>query len=224
MNINRNKKIMKKGLFIVILSAILMSCASYKSLNLNRLTTGMTKAQVEAVAGLPDRVLAVNQTENGYQEVLEYRTSRSEIYALEFWDDYLTGYEFLYDDVAYVPPMAPPMFIPDYGRPIIIIRPDNNRPNRPNRPGGNTRPPSGTRPPGNTRPPSGITPPIGTIPPGQRPPSNRPETRPAENVRPTTRPTENVRPTTRPAVDSGVSSSSSGRTSSRSSSDTRETR
>lgn len=190
---------MKKGLFMVILSAILVSCGSYKSLNLNRLTTGMTKAQVEAAAGLPERILAVNQTKDGYQEVLEYRTSRNEIYALEFWDDYLTGYEYLYDDVTYVAPIAPPMYIPDYGRPIIIIRPDENRPNRPNRPG------QGNRPPGGTRPPS------------QRPPSDRPTTRPTENVRPSTRPTENTRPATRPSTDSG-------RTSTRTTSETREAR
>lgn len=204
---------MKKGLFIVILSAIVMSCVSYRSLNLDRLTTGMTKAQVEAVAGAPDRILAVNQTEDGYQEVLEYRTSRDEIYALEFWDDYLTGYEYLYDDVSYVPSVTPPMYWPDYGRPIVIIRPDENRPDRPGRPGQGNRPPnSGTRPPGTgTRPPGnrpGITPPIGTIPPEQRPPSNRPG-------RPETRPTENVRPTTRPATNTDASDSS-GRTSNRS--------
>lgn len=198
---------MKKGLFIVILSAILMSCSSYRSLNLNRLTTGMTKAQVEEVAGIPERVLAVNQTEDGYQEVLQYRTSSSEIYALEFWNDYLTGYEYLYDDVAYVPPVAPPLYMPDYGRPIIIVHPDN-RPNRPN------RPPSGTRPP-SQRPPSGITPPIGTVPPNQRPPSNRPTTRPTENARPVGRPTENVRPSTRPSTSSDASSNL-GRTTNRS--------
>lgn len=139
---------MKKGLFLVILAAILVSCASNRSLNLNKLTTGMTKAQVEAISGPPNRVLAVNRTDDGFQEILEFRTSRGDSYALEFWDDYLTGFEFLQDNVVYVaPPMMRPMHMPPHGRPIIVIRSDNRRPNRP----GTARPPQNVRPGQSTR-------------------------------------------------------------------------
>lgn len=169
---------MKKILLFGILTVFLTACGSYKSLDLSKLTTGMTKAQVQAAIGNPDRILAVNDTKDGYQEILEYRTSKDEVYGLEFWNDYLTGYEFLYDDIDYIdyfPPIYPTVF-PEYGRPIYIIRDDNtnNRPNRPNQPNRPNRP----RP---ERP--------------SRPEINRPNlTKPAPNVRPSTRPT--TRPST----------------------------
>jgi hypothetical protein len=174
---------MKKLLFISLLTILISACSSYKSLDLNKLTTGMTKAQVEAQIGSPQRILAINETKDGYQEILEYRTSRDEVYGLEFWNDYLTGYEFLYDDVSYpidyyFPPNYPTYF-PEYGRPIIVVRPDN-RPNRPNRPSQPNRP---GRPETPTRP--------------ERPETNRPNlTRPTPGVRPSTR------PTTRPSMES----------------------
>jgi len=127
--------IMKKVIFAVIMAVVFTACGTYKSLDLNKLTTGMTKEQVETVIGKPDRILAVNDKKEGFQEVLEYRTSRDEVYALEFWNDYLTGYEFLYDDVNYTASVAPPAMWPSYGRPIYII--PGNRPNRPTPP---TRP------------------------------------------------------------------------------------
>ncbi len=148
---------MKKFTFILIIG-LLTACGTYRGLDLNRLTTGMSKSDVERVAGLPDRILAVNETSDGYQEVLEYRTSRGEIYALEFWNDYLTGYEYLYDDVQYVAYPHPPAIFPPYGRPLYVYpggvyRPDY-RPN--NRPGYQIRPPA-NRPNTNvnttTRPP-----------------------------------------------------------------------
>lgn len=184
---------MKKFIFISIISLLFVACSSYKSLDLNKLTTGMTKAEVRAIVGAPDRVLAVNDKREGYQEVLEYRTSRNEVYALEFWNDYLTGYEFLYDDVNYVAPIYPPTIWPDYGRPIYVIQ-GNNRPNRPNRPNQsgrpeNNRPTPPNRPSNNTRPTE------------SRPSETRPTTRPTQ-TNPTTRPTETrpteTRPTTRP--------------------------
>lgn len=163
---------MKNFIFIAAFIIILVSCGSYRSLDLRKLTTGMTKAQVEQIAGLPNRVLSINETEDGYQEILEYQTSRNEVYALEFWNDYLTGYEYLYDDIEYIAPLYPPSTYPPYGRPIIVLPPDNNRPNRPNRPNQPNRPNRPNRP-GN---PGGST----------RPP--------ATNQRPTTRPTEGSRP------------------------------
>ena len=118
-------EVMKKVYMIIVLVVVLVSCGTYRSVNVNQLTTGMTKNQVYEQIGLPERTLSVNQTDNGLQEVLQYRTNSNEIYALTFWNDYLTGYEFLYDDTPYVPAPAPPVYYPDYGRPIIIV------PNRP---------------------------------------------------------------------------------------------
>lgn len=119
---------MKRILFLLTITLILTSCGTYRSLNLNDLSTGMSIAQVEAIAGSPYKVLATNDTYDGYQVVLAYRTYNDDIYALEFWDDYLVGYEYLYSDVQYVPAPAPPAYYPPVGRPVMII---NNRPNRP---------------------------------------------------------------------------------------------
>ncbi|MCD7936245.1 MAG: hypothetical protein LUG98_05235 [Tannerellaceae bacterium] len=142
---------MKQVFCLLILSVFLFSCGTSRSLDLNRLTTGMSKAEVERVAGLPDRILAVNESHDGYQEVLEYRTSRGEIYALEFWDDYLTGYEYLYEDVQYVPSLYPPVTFPPYGRPLYAYPGGVYRPNY-NRPGYQNRPPAVNRPPATNRP------------------------------------------------------------------------
>jgi len=176
---------MKKFIYVLLVALLLSACASYKTLNLNRLTTGMTKLEVEQVAGLPSRILGFNETKDGIQEILEYRTSRDEVYALEFWNDYLTGYEYLYDDYQYIPPVGPPAYYPDYGRPIVVIpgRPDRpNRPNRPNRPTQPNRPSPGqpNRPGG-----GGST---------GRPTETRPTTRPTEGSRPVGTPSESSRP------------------------------
>lgn len=162
---------MKKIVLIMLTPLLFLACSSYQSLDLSRLTTGMTKAEVISQVGRPNRVLAVNDTRNGYQEVLEYRTGRDEIYALEFWNDFLTGYEFLYDDYTYVPPVAPPFWYPDYyGRPIVVY-PPSYYPNRPNRPGQTNRPGYPNRPSEPSLP--------------SRPETNRP-TRPTPPTRPET--------------------------------------
>lgn len=179
---------MKKISLILLTSFLLVACGAYKYLDLGMLTTGMTVAEVENLMGAPDRVLAVNKKDGYIQEVLEYRTARNEVYALEFWDNYLTGYEYLYDDVTYIPPVAPPMVFPDYGRPIYIYPPDHhpshpshpNRPNRPNRPGSNR--PESNRP---SRPESNRP---------SRPESNRPESSRPTTTRPQTKPAEVTRP------------------------------
>lgn len=179
---------MKKISLFILASFLLVACGAYKYLDLGMLTTGMTVAEVENLMGPPNRVLAVNKKDGYVQEVLEYRTARDEVYALEFWDNYLTGYEYLYDDVTYIPPVAPPMIFPDYGRPIYIYPPDHhhpNRPNKPNRPGSNR--------PGSNRPESNRP----SRPESNRPGSNRPESnRPSrpETNRPQTKPSEVTRP------------------------------
>lgn len=176
---------MKKISLILLTSFLLVACGAYKYLDLGMLTTGMTVAEVENLMGAPDRVLAVNKKDGYIQEVLEYRTARNEVYALEFWDNYLTGYEYLYDDVTYIPSVAPPMVFPDYGRPIYIYPPDHhpshpNRPNRPNRPGSNR--PESNRPsrPESNRPSR----PESSRPESSRPTTTRPQTKPAEVTRP----------------------------------------
>ena len=164
---------MKKiGLFIVA-SFLLVACGAYKYLDLGMLTTGMTIAEVENLMGPPERVLAVNKKDGYVQEVLEYRTGRNEVYALEFWDNYLTGYEYLYDDVNYLPPAAPPMIWPDYGRPIYIYPPDHHHPSHPNRPNKPNRPNRPSRPESN------------------RPETSRPQTKPSEVTRPSNSGTSN---------------------------------
>ncbi|MCD7978805.1 MAG: outer membrane protein assembly factor BamE [Tannerellaceae bacterium] len=154
---------MKKIVCLTIIAVLLVVCGTRRSLNIDRLRTGMTKAQVENIAGSPDRLIAVRETDEGYQEVLGYWTSGGEMYALEFWDDYLTGYEYLYDEVQYYPSPYPAYF-PPYGRPIYMYSRDprppyygrppyNNRPNynNNNRPG--TTNPGNTDRPGNTNRP-----------------------------------------------------------------------
>jgi len=141
---------MKKIIITMLIAVLFTACATYKSLDLSKLSTGMTIEQVKSAVGEPERILAINDKKEGRQEVLEYRTSRNEVYALEFWNDYLTGYEFLYDDVTYVAPIYPPAIWPNYGRPIYII------PNRPNKPTPPSRPEISR--PDLTRPTPGVGP------------------------------------------------------------------
>ncbi|MDR2918720.1 MAG: hypothetical protein LBV72_05075 [Tannerella sp.] len=144
---------MKKFISILLASTFLLACGTYKTLDLGTLTFGMTTQEVIRLAGKPQRVLSVRNTPDGRQEVLEYQTTYREVYALEFWNDYLTGYEYLYDDVTYVIPPHPPVHYPEYGRPIYIYpntppdRPGlSNQPGRPNRPTQPERPSQPSRP------------------------------------------------------------------------------
>lgn len=128
---------MKKFTTICLAAILLSACVTFKTLDLNTLTYGMTIQDVVRIAGKPQRVLSVRNTPDGRQEVLEYQAAYGEVYALEFWNDYLTGYEYLYDDVTYVIPALPPPYFPAYGRPIYI---------HPDRPGYSNRPPHPTYP------------------------------------------------------------------------------
>lgn len=188
----------------------------------------MTTEQVAQVAGRPNRLLSARQTEDGFQQVLEYRTSFGEIYALEFWDNYLTGFEYVQDDIVYVAPIHPPMHFPPYGRPIYIInnRPPQrpNRPNRPNRPSQPSRPSTSNRPSQPGRP-SQIMP-LPEAVPGRPTTQNRPGAGgSSQNERPvnTNRPGQSTTSTpdrstlTRPAETTGRGSGSSTENSNRSS-------
>lgn len=190
-----------KNIYIILVSLLFTACGAYKSLDLDRLTTGMTKQEVQFLIGPPDRILAVNNNKDGFQEVLEYRTARHEVYALEFWNDYLTGYEFLYDDVNYMPPLMPPLIFPEYGRPIFIY-PDYHHPNRPDKPNRPSRPSQSNRP---------------SSPNGSNRPSRPSESQPSQSTRPSgpetsrpslTKPAESTRPTPRPSSGSNRSSKS----------------
>lgn len=196
-----------KNIYIILVSLLFTACGAYKSLDLDRLTTGMTKQEVQFLIGSPDRILAVNNNKDGFQEVLEYRTARHEVYALEFWNDYLTGYEFLYDDVNYMPPLMPPLIFPEYGRPIFIY-PDYHHPNRPNHPNRPDKPNRPSRPSQSNRPSS---------PNGSNRPSRPSESQPSQSTRPSgpetsrpslTKPAESTRPTPRPSSGSNRSSKS----------------
>lgn len=168
---------MKKILGLIFAIALLTSCASTRVSPIDQLTIGMSKRDVQYTIGPPDRLIEAHYVNGEYLEVLQY-TVYGDVYALEFWNDYLTSSEYLYADRGYyyAPPAYPPSYYGDRGRPIIII----NRP--PNyRPGQNTRPPNSGRPEGNTRPPGSGRPENNTRPPS----SGRPESgRPSENTRP----------------------------------------
>ncbi|MDR0371290.1 MAG: hypothetical protein LBH80_05500 [Prevotellaceae bacterium] len=147
---------MKKTIYLLLIATSISGCSFFRTTGAQQLTFGMTKAEVSEFLGYPERILAVNQTRDGIQEVLQYRMSNDDVYALEFWDDYLTGYEYLYkeQDYHYVPSYAPPASRPVHGRPIPVPGFGNNRPGH--------------------RPPSTATPPRGNVP-------NNPD-RPAGNT------------------------------------------
>lgn len=191
---------MKKIIVVLLTVVFITACGTYKTLDLSSLTFGMTTQEVIQIAGKPQRVLSARNTPDGYQEVLEYQTRYNEVYALEFWNNYLTGYEYLYDDVIYVAPAIPPSYFPEYGRPIYIYpsrpsdRPDRpgtssrpERPERPSQPGRPSRPEQPERPGRPERPTQ--TRPNGSERPGSTRPGrpSQPETPSRENL---TRPAE----------------------------------
>lgn len=136
---------MKRILLIVTIIVSFTACGTYNSVDsMSQLRSGMTKGEVEYYLGQPIDVLTVNYTQNGIQEVLAFRNNYDEVYAVEFWDNYLTGYEYLYDDIPYMAP-APPTMLPPAGRPIIVA-PGHGRPNRPGRPSRPSRPAKPNRP------------------------------------------------------------------------------
>ena len=166
---------MKKFIPVFILLILLLSaCGTYRTITVSRLKLGMSKADVEHMFGPPKRILSVSQTEYGYQEVLEYKTSNDEIYALDFMNDQLVGYEFLYDDIDYIPPMPQPVVIVhDYpGRPIA-------RPPKP-------------------RPPVRPVPPVQPVPPARPSPDNVTPSRPQSNRPTPSRPETGSTPTRQP--------------------------
>lgn len=142
---------MKKFILIGFLSVLFTSCMTVKTPNYGRLTIGMSMYQVENLLGPPERVLSLTRTSHGYEEVWQYRTAYNEVFALEFINEILEGYQFLYEDYQYAPSYY---YRPPHGRPIFPNYSPNKPiiPSQPSRPGTNGRPPSNTQHP-DYRPP-----------------------------------------------------------------------
>ncbi len=194
---------MKKSVFLFLPLMFLVACGTYRTITVDRLKIGMTRAEVEHIFGRPKRVLAVSQSEYGYQEVLEYETSNNELYALEFMNDQLVSYEFLREDIVYIPPPPAP-------QPVIIIHehPYPNYPKPVERPPvARPSPPPSTRPvarpvrteQGNSR----------TYPPARVPNTSTSTTRPSDNTRPASSTNTGAsRPESRERVDTNNRSNS----------------
>jgi len=106
------KTIEMKKIFILLLPLIfLIACGVLKTVTVERLQLGMNRSEVEDIFGGPQKVLIVGMTEYGRQEILAYKIG-NDIYVLEFMDDQLIRYEFLREDVVYVPPPPPPSHRP----------------------------------------------------------------------------------------------------------------
>jgi len=100
-----------------------MACGIYKTITVDRLQLEMSRAEVESIFGRPEKVLIVGMTEQGRQEILAYKIG-NDIYTLEFMNDQLVRYEFLREDMVYVPhPLPPPPT-----QPIVIVQPVRPQP------------------------------------------------------------------------------------------------
>ena len=194
---------MKKIKLVILLFVpfLFFACGAFKTVDMNKLTIGMSKDEVRSVIGDPDRVLFAGAVDDGYEEVVQYRTVNNEIYAVTYWNNRLESYEFLHEEPNYPPgnavapgPAPRPPYQPNPRPPANRPGTGNDRPgngHNPGRPGGNeTRPGDNNngRPNGNTSRPG-----TSENKPGQnnngRPstrPGNDKETKPA--TRPTTRP------------------------------------
>lgn len=141
--------------------------------NFKNLTVGMSKSEVEYWIGPPELYLSVIRTSQGIEEVLQYRNIYNEVFALEYFNDYLVSANYIYSGSWY--PMYPPVNYPGFGRPVF---PPGYRPNRPApRPPGWANP----KPPVNPRPPAEVRPPSNSGGGNTRPPAS---TRPGSNTRP----------------------------------------
>lgn len=87
---------MRKLTVLLVTSAILTGCASYKSIPLANLEIGMSKYEVvEALGKNPDNLIGAKQYEDGTVEVLQYSkydvwsSQLQERYWLYFYNDKL---------------------------------------------------------------------------------------------------------------------------------------
>ncbi|MFT3995572.1 MAG: hypothetical protein QM660_14780, partial [Dysgonomonas sp.] len=182
---------MKKYIYTILLSTLLLlsACGSYQTANVRNLSVGMTQSEVNQIMGYPVRVLSTNYSSDGVQEVFEYVNYQNESYAIEFWNEHLVGFDFMYRN-------SDPIYRPSSPSPVYPVEPDrpnyrpNNRPStRPSRPSGSTKP---SRPDSSSRPS------------GSGSSSSRPSTstRPNESGSSSSRPSTSTKPS-----ESGSSSS-----------------
>ena len=111
---------MKKTIIFLLPLIFFSACGIYKTVTVDHLRLGMTRDEVEDIFGRPEKVLLVSMTEHGRQEISAYKIGNNDIYTLEFMNDLLVRYEFLREDVVYVPP--PPL------QPIVIVQPVRPQP------------------------------------------------------------------------------------------------
>lgn len=165
---------MKRIVLFVSIVLLLTGCKTTYDYgyDVRQLRAGMTKYEVERLIGPAERILEINWTPYGYEEILQYRDRYWDRYALIYMEGILIDAQYIYDGSWYYvqatrPPMGggifPPGFIP--GRPVPmpphydppINRPpsDNNLPEaKPRPPLNNNNSSSSNRPessrPGNT--------------------------------------------------------------------------
>ena len=124
---------MKKILFLLLPLIFQVSCGIYKPLTVDRLQLGMSRAEVEDIVGRPEKILVASMTESGRQDILAYKIG-NDIYVLEFMNDLLFRYEFLREDVVYVPrphlppPLPPVVIVQEVPRPTPVELPPTTRP------------------------------------------------------------------------------------------------
>jgi len=108
---------MKKSVFLLFLLIFPVACGIYRTVTIDSLQLGMTKAEVENLFGRPEKIIMAMLTDEGRQEISVYKIGYNDLYTLEFMNDHLFRYEFLREEVVYVP--RPPILPP----PVFIIPP-----------------------------------------------------------------------------------------------------
>ena len=133
----RNLKIiaMKKTIIFLLPLIFFSACGIYKTVTVDHLRLGMTRVEVEDIFGRPEKVLLVSMTEHGRQEISAFKIGNNDIYTLEFMNDLLVRYEFLREDVVFVPPPShrpyPVQVVPQPVRPAPVDRPPTTKPTPP---------------------------------------------------------------------------------------------
>lgn len=156
---------MKRIIYLIGIVLLLSGCKTTYDYgyDVRDLRSGMTKYEVERLIGPAERILEINWTPYGYEEILQYRNNYWDRYALIYLEGILVDAQYIYDGYWYYPqvirpPMGgaifPPAFIP--GRPTPMPpasqRPPINRPPTTSRPPAtnNQLPAASEREPSNT--------------------------------------------------------------------------
>lgn len=83
---------MKRFIYIILATAFLAACASNKTLDINKLTVGMTRSEVEKKFGKPDKVLHAKIEGRQLFETLLYTDKQAGAYRLIFENHKLVEY------------------------------------------------------------------------------------------------------------------------------------